>query len=463
MKHSDIIWVTLDSVRADHTSLSQSDRAKTPHLESVGEIGTAFGECHSHDIWTRSSTASILTGHPPSAHRTWSNSAKLPEQITTIPESLSEQGYRTACVTSNGQISQSTGLGRGFDAFHFINRDTVVQEAGLRSVIKWLTKIRSHSIGLSTAANEHCVGYLSTQIAKRHISNSQGADHPLFLYTHLNDSHHPYIPPGMWESAVSEDLSISVERAEEIARDMSNNLHERIADDDPYSETEWEVLRVLYDALVEYVDHLTGEIISTAREQLQDPIIVVTGDHGEFFGYRGLLAHMLEPSTQVSNVPLAVEGIRGLEDTGLVQHSDVMKTILEDVGVDHSVPAGVDIRDTPREYAFVQRGQDRAEQKLEQIKQHNSDFSDSHYPKATVTSMITPTYRFEVSEESARLYDLPDESNDVSDEYADLVAEFRERYEEWKTDVGEPVGDVRKAEFDEQMKKQLRGLGYLQE
>lgn len=94
---------------------------------------------------------------------------------------------------------------------------------------------------------------------------------------------------------------------------------------------------------------------------------MITADHGELFGEEGLLAHMLTTQSAVSNVPLVVDGIDGLPEKSLVQHADIMETICTEVGVDHPVPVGQDIRQNPREAAFTQRGGQRARKKLDEI------------------------------------------------------------------------------------------------
>ncbi|MFC7028079.1 sulfatase-like hydrolase/transferase [Halomicroarcula sp. GCM10025710] len=70
MVQRDIIWISLESVRQDHTTLGGHERDTTPNLARLaGEPGGAvFENCFSHGIWTRTSSTSILTGRAPSDH-----------------------------------------------------------------------------------------------------------------------------------------------------------------------------------------------------------------------------------------------------------------------------------------------------------------------------------------------------------------------------------------------------------
>lgn len=462
MTDRDVLWITLESARQDHTSFSDFGRDTTPSLTRLGMRGQYFEQCFAHDIWTRSSSASILTGLAPSAHQTWSNDAKLPETARTIPEAFLDAGYHTACISPNGQLSPSTGLDRGFEDFHYLIRSTLVSEAGFGALLRWLLAFRQHTGGATTDGSQHCIGYLTNQIAKRQIRQTAQTDDPLFLYVHHGDSHHAYVPPLAWRDRYESDLPMPVDEAVDVALRMSRDLHAYIAKENPFTIEEWQALQVLYDTTLAYVDHLTGQLIAYAREHLSDPIIVVTGDHGELFGEQGILAHMLLTNTAVSNVPLVVDGLAGPIPQGLIQHADVMQMLCSDLGIDHEVPVGQDVRVDPREMAVVQRGGVRARHKLATISNHNPAFPTQQFHSNDLTSVRTTEWRYQASESGSELYALPDETTDVSADNPEVVSNFEDALREWHATYGRPVGDVGRAEFDDETQAHLRDLGYLQ-
>lgn len=422
MGRRDVIWVTLESLRRDRTSFGESGRDATPNLQSLASDAVSFDQCYSHDIWTRASVASILTGHASSAHRTWSNSVRLPDEIQTIPEAFGEVGYENVGVSPIAQVSEQTGLARGFDEFHYLTKSSLLGDVGPFGLAKWLANLREHSGGYTLDSDLHCTGYLLNHVARSHIRDAATGADSLFLYVHHVDSHHAYVPPVNWRDRFEEDLPCSPGQAVETALDVSANLHEYVARGLPLSADEWEALRIMYDTAVAYVDHLAGELVSTARKLLDDPIIVVTGDHGELFGEEGLLAHMLSTHSAVSNVPLVVEGLDGLQGDGLIQHADVVKMICDDVGVPHPVPAGRDVREEPREFAFTQRSADRARTKLETIETLDPDFDSGSYPAADVTTVHTGEWHYRTSATASSLHPAADESRDVSDERGEVVS-----------------------------------------
>lgn len=465
MTGRDVVWITLESVRFDHTSLGEYKYTTTPHLERLAEDGTSFSQCFSHGIWTRSATTSILTGQAPSAHQTWSNEAKLPESIRTIPEAFREAGYRTSCISPNANISPATGLSRGFDHFAELTNLSIsklADEAGIGSVCKWLAQFRQHTGGATTDGSQHCYGYLETEVAKKQVQRSADNDENLFLYLHHGDPHHAYVPPLSWRGRVEDRIPMEMSAAIDLTLDMSERLHEHIAQDPPLTEAERNTLLALYDACIAYVDKLTGRLVEYARSRLDNPIVVVTADHGELFGERGLLAHMLTTEPPVSNIPMVVYGVEGLNEyDGLIQPADVMAIICAEVGVDHPVPVGHDIRTEPREFAITQRGGNRAKTKLKKITGHNDEFPADQYGSENTTTVRTPQWVYQTAEDRSSMTKRSNETLDVADEHPDIKQRLAARTRAWLDSYGQPRGDTEAATFNHARKANLRDLGYL--
>jgi uncharacterized sulfatase len=378
-----------------------------------------------------------------------------------VPEQLSDSGYRTACVSPIAQVSEATGLDRGFDDFHYLSRGTLLDEAGLLTVLRFLRNIRRHSAGLTTDTKKHCTGYLVTEIAKRHIRRTRQNSDPLFLYTHIGDSHHAYYPPKGWQDVFADDLKLPLDEALDVVMDMSDELINNIANGAQFTDNEWNAIEVLYDTCIRYVDHLAGEIVDTARTHLENPIIVITADHGELFGEQGCLAHMLVANTAVSNVPLVISGIDDLESSeSLVQHTDALQLITEVCDLDIPIPAGTDIRSAERTATVTQRGGKRAQKKLQQIQEHNPTFDASQFHWDDLTSLRTTDYRYQCSDDREELFELPDETTNRSNHQPSMTDEFRQLAEEWLIEH-RGSSEKEQAEFSEQMQQQLKDLGYL--
>ncbi|MEA5388445.1 sulfatase-like hydrolase/transferase [Haloarculaceae archaeon H-GB11] len=115
-----IVWITLDSLRYDRTTMSGYRRDTTPNLARLASGGRSFSECTAHSNFTLVSAPSILTGTYPSHHGVGMGiNDRLPESVPTVAELLSAAGYHTGCISEIARVSDATGLDRGFDTFEF--------------------------------------------------------------------------------------------------------------------------------------------------------------------------------------------------------------------------------------------------------------------------------------------------------------------------------------------------------
>jgi len=451
-----IIWITLDSVRADHTSMAGYKRDTTPNLKSISEDGIYFENCIAHSRYTHPSSGAILTGKPPSRNTVGFSGEALPDTVPAVAEIFQESGYHTACLSRNSYLSSATGLDRGFDDFEWISSSTV-HKVGLRTIIKYLLNLRKHSAGLSLDFAEYSTPFLMNDVAKRWLKSF---DEPFFFYLHYNEPHRPYYPPLPYLDKFTDDISMSTEEAAKFTMEFHHNLHEIVAEGCNLSEEEWEAVEAMYDAEIAYTDEMVGKLFDYVQGlNLNDTIVVITADHGELFGEQGMLAHKVVLDDAVTRVPMVVHGLNiesGEED--LVQHSDVMKTIMGYSGVDTSEIQGFDLRNEKREFAVSQCGPNDFDFALK----HNPGFDTERYHSSSKTAVRTREFKYIKSDEKAELFKLPDEENDVSDKYPEMVEEMDEKLENWLAENGTAVDKGKDGKFSDAMEKQLRDLGYLQ-
>jgi len=156
----------------------------------------------------------------------------------------------------------------------------------------------------------------------------------------------------------------------DVATEMKDNILNRIAIRCDFSDQEWNAIHVLYGTPIAHVDNIIGQVINEAIELLDDPIIVVTGDHGEHFGERGLIGHRLGVTNAVTHVPLVIyESDVEVSHRTLSQHADVWELISREIELDLDVPIRVDPTESPRKYAVVQKGGERTSKNLDEIQE----------------------------------------------------------------------------------------------
>lgn len=270
---TNIILVTIDTLRADSVGFAGNAHAKTPFLDRLAAEGIVFTNAHAHNVVTLPSHANILTGLYPYQHGVRENAGfKLDPKHDTIANMLKGAGFTTAAFVGALPLDARYGLNRGFDVYDdnygkgAASLDFVVQErpagAVLEPAVRW---------------------WRENEGKKR------------FLWVHLYDPHAPYRAP------------------EPFATEFA---------DRPYL---GEVAAV-DDQLAKHIGPLLTD----------DTLVVVTADHGEALGDHGELTHGLFAYEPTLKVPLVVwrRGVvKHRVEKEDVRHIDIVPTLLEAVGV----------------------------------------------------------------------------------------------------------------------------------
>lgn len=457
-----VVWITLDSIRQDHTTMGGHERDTTPRIAEIAERsdGVALDSCFAAGIWTLASSASILTGTYPSHNTVGMEGDALPQAIPTVAQLLGAVGYHTACLSRNSYLSPGTGLDRGFDRFEWLDASRLLQAAGVRTTVKYLANLHRHSAGYTTDTAKHATPFIVNDVAKRWLRSYEDESDPFFLYLHYNEPHRPFYPPNATIDRFEGYLPMSPRDAAEFALEVHHDNFEHIAAGCDFTDAEWTALEVMYDSEIAYTDDCIGRLYDTlGRLDLGETVVVVTADHGEFLGEHGLLSHNYSVHDAVLNVPCVVAGIDGLAglESELVQHVDVMRTLLEVAGAETTSLQGIDLREDRREFAIGQRGPEDFGQLLDADPDANVD----RFHRSAVTALRTDEYKLVQSEEKSELHRIPDEETDASDGEPEVLEQLEARLRTWLETQGRPASAGTDAEFTPEMREQLSDLGYL--
>src|SRR5439155_252101 len=118
-----IIWITIDTLRADHLSVYGYPVRTTPRLEEFARTATVYTACGSQAPSTWQSVPSLLSGLTPYRHGGVSETRRLSQDLLLLPEVLQKQGYETIGESANPWVSARYGMTQGFDEFHLYNTD----------------------------------------------------------------------------------------------------------------------------------------------------------------------------------------------------------------------------------------------------------------------------------------------------------------------------------------------------
>lgn len=183
-----VLWIVLDTVRADHLEPYGAPVGQTPTLARLAAEGTVFTGVASPSPWTVPSHASMLTGLPPRSHGSWyGHRPYLEDAFETLPERYRAAGFETAAFYTNGWLRVANLL-QGFD----VAEDTVRRPLNKLTAVRALTYLGLGPEPWIDKGAHHTVAAVSRWLAAR------DADRPFLLFLNLFEAHSPYLPPARY-------------------------------------------------------------------------------------------------------------------------------------------------------------------------------------------------------------------------------------------------------------------------
>jgi arylsulfatase A-like enzyme len=401
-----VVFVTIDTTRADRIGVYGHPRARTPVLDRVARRGALVRDAIADVPVTLPSHATLFTGIPAIGHGVRFNADfKLGEDAETIAEVFAAEGWATGAVVSTPVLDSQFGIDQGFKHYDdqlspgYAKQDTTRffgQE-------HWLPKADRRA----------------DEAVDRALSWLTHAPAPFFFWLHIYDPHFPYDPPPPWGDG----------RAD------------------------------LYLAEIEATDRALGRLTRwiDTRDALTDPVLIVTSDHGEGLDDHREDEHGIFVYDETIRVPLVVQapgiGPAAVVD-GQVRTMDVAATVLElagwprEFGLGRSlVPRLTRPRAEPGDVAYC-----------ESVK------TKLFYGGSGLKSVRTADAKF-VWAPTPELYDLrtdPGETRNLLRERSELAGRLRATLEDTVREIlAADLATVEAANADESTLAMLASLGYV--
>ncbi len=308
----DVVLIILDTVRASSFGPNGYGRPTTPNLLRRAPEGIVFSDAIAPAPWTLPSHASMFTGRLPHQLSTGVDS-QLDDTYPTLAEVFVEHGYRTAGFAANYyNTSEASGLARGFlryDDFPVTWRWFLASS--------WLGRQLAERLPMGGGSGrlDRKTATLNTNDFL-HWLEGLDRDRPFFAFLNYMDAHAPYRSPFRFHARFPSDEPV-IQPEGAVGR----------------SEEELDGTRAAYDAAIAYLDEEVERVLEALeRSGRGDALVIVTADHGEFFGEHGQVEHggaLYEP---VLHVPLLLfhRGLpHGVTIDGPASTRDLAATITE--------------------------------------------------------------------------------------------------------------------------------------
>ena len=345
-----VVLIVLDTVRASCVDLHGSHRPTTPNLERLSRRGVVFNQAYSTAPWTSPSHASMLTGRWPH-ELSVAPGVPLDATFPTLAEVLGRQGYATAGFVGNIYYCNNIyGFGRGFSRF---------EDAYENQTVSLLELIRSTGLGRGLIqamayprklTDEEGMLRKTAEMLNRdilHWLTGRPSDRPFFAFVNYYDVHRPYVLPDDPNLRFATAGLPAAERVE-----IDRRFENLVAGEFPppeftmeqVSNQAMELYHDSYDSCIAYLDQQVGALLNELEQRglLKNTYVIVTSDHGEQLGERGMIIHGASVYNQETHVPLMVIPPSGTLKSKIVDEPvslrDIPATVAEWVGLEQNNP-----------------------------------------------------------------------------------------------------------------------------
>jgi choline-sulfatase len=332
-----ILYIDVDSLRADHLGCYGYHRRTTPVMDAVAAEGIRFNNYYVSDAPCLPSRTAFYSGrfgiqNGVVGHGGTAAQPKIEGKLRWFRDLLVEQGlahqlqlrgFHTAMISTFAQRHAAHWFYAGFNEIHNIGTNGGESADEVQPTIdRWL---RDHA-----------------------------KEDNWYLHVNYWDPHTPYrVPASFGEPFAKEKLPGWLDDDALIQRHTRMTGPHTALDISMFSDeenpqfprqpgkiTDRASMRRLidgYDTGVRYVDEYVGRTIAAIKKAgvYEDTAIIISADHGENFGELGIYAEHATADVATCRVPMIVKwpgGGRGVVDNGPHYHLDWAPTLVELVG-----------------------------------------------------------------------------------------------------------------------------------
>lgn len=405
-----VLLITMDTTRADYIGAYGRDDATTPVLDALANRGYLFEWAHTSNPVTQAAHSTILTGMYPLAHGVRDNGLfRLPDQVDTLAEYLSREGYATGAAIGGFPLTVEFGTNQGFDFYDdklkVLKQDHRGRPARQRSHNSWYDERPA------THVNDAIYPFLEER--------AEDPQQPFFVWLHYWDPHEPHIAPPPYGQRYAHDP---------------------------------------YQGEIAFTDAALGQMLDRldAIGELDRTLIVVTSDHGESRREHNEMTHAFMAYESSMHVPLIIA----------VPETQASKRVAEHVGTVDIVPTVLDLLGLELPEVLQGRSLRGLMNDDPNIERNVPIYAESMSPKLThgfgALRVLYDNGKKYIHGPIPELYDLGQDPAELTDLLAEDQQQSQAMHEQLQAVIDWNASDLSAAyDFDADTIERLAGLGYI--
>ena len=316
-----VVVVMADQLAPHWTGAYGHKVARTPHMDALAARGMRFDAAYCNSPLCAPSRFAFMSGQHISRIAAYDNASEFRASVPTFAHYLQALGYRT-CLSGKMHFvgpDQKHGFQDRVttDIYPADFAWTPDWEAPDERIDKWyhnMTTVRESGVAQVTFQIDYDeeVGFAARRwLFDRARDRAAGDATPFLLVASFIHPHDPYVARREWWDLYSDN---EIDMPEHLAPEDQDPFSRRIMDGieasiAPLNDEEVRRARRAYLANVSFFDSKLGEVVRTLEEtgEIGNTIIIVTADHGDMLGERGLW-YKMNFFEQSARVPLIMAG-----------------------------------------------------------------------------------------------------------------------------------------------------------
>jgi choline-sulfatase len=347
VKTPNILVVMADQMAPAFLPIYGHALTRAPNMQALARNGVVFDSAYSNSPLCAPSRASFMSGLLPSRTLVYDNAAEFAAEIPTFAHCLRIRGYQT--ILSGKMHFCGPDQLHGFEE----RLTTDIYPADFGWTPDWdrpdhrpswyhnMSSVRE--AGVCVRTNQLDFDDEAAFMAERAIFDIARAKErrPFLLVASFSHPHDPFaVPQRYWDLFRDADIDMPAPGMAPDALDPHSRRLRHVSnmDAEPVTEAQVRAARHAYNGAIAYVDDLVGRLMAALRSAglAEDTIVVLTSDHGEMLGERGLWYKMsfFEGASRVPLVIASPGRFAPRRVAASVSLVDIMPTLIDIAGGD---------------------------------------------------------------------------------------------------------------------------------
>lgn len=352
-KRPNIVIIMADQLAPQFCGAYGHPIAKTPHMDALAARGMRFDAAYCNSPLCAPSRFAFMSGQLISRIAAYDNASEFRATVPTFAHYLQALGYRT-CLSGKMHFvgpDQKHGFQDRVttDIYPSDFAWTPDWEAHDERIDKWyhnMQTVKESGVAVATFQTDYDdeVGFAARRwLIDRGRDKAHGSDAPFAIVASFIHPHDPYVAKPEWWDLYSEDdidlpeFTLAASEQDPFSRRLMDGIEASYV---PLSNEEVRRARHAYLANVSYFDSKVGEMVQTLNDigELDNTIVIVTADHGDMLGERGLWYKMnfFENSARVPLIIAGPDVVPGIASNAC-SLVDILPTLVDIAGGDETV------------------------------------------------------------------------------------------------------------------------------